>query len=642
MVRVIDAIRRAIEKHRHFCCFEFFVPKTEAGAANLYDRIQRMSCFEPLFCSVTWGDDGTTAEQSIEIAATSQSLLCLDMQVNITGHSSTPAEMRAWLSALKTRGVHNLCVLRGGTAHPASDGKVHFPYAADLVKFIRSEFGDHFGIAVAGYPEGHEDCPDHALSLQHLKAKVDAGADLIITNMIFDPHVFLKFCSDCREAGILCPILPGLMPINSYAQFKRWQKQAPAGTAEISEKLHGVRNDDSAVRQIGAEITQQIIKTLFRHGVRGVYFFTMNQEAVVSKVLEGLDFGNAPHRDLPWKPACSEERRIKERVRPIHWAGRTKSYLAQTDGWDEFPNGRWGDMRSPAFREDTTYHTQLVLQSRSRSCPHLLSINSLPDVCNVFLQFLQGVGTLPWSDDISSEAVLLMDSVLVPLNCRGLLTINSQPSVNAARSDNNYVGWGPLGGYVYQKQYLEFFCSPEHARIVFATFDRYPSLCYMAVNAKGAWIKNSDNTGEGDVTAVTWGVFPGCEILQPTIVSREMFQTWGKEAFELWTMPFRNSCEVPPVIASIQDTWVLINVVDNEYVASPTPLTAAVEELSGKLPPLVSPAPKKHSHGKGRGGSNRSFDDIAELVHLQQGQQSAATVAAPCSPLLVTAQSAAV
>ena len=625
MVRVIDAIRRAIEKHRHFCCFEFFVPKTEAGAANLYDRIQRMSCFEPLFCSVTWGDEGTTAEQSIEIAATSQSLLSIDMQVNITGYSSTPSEMRAWLTLLKNRGVHNLCVLRGCTAHAASDGKVHFPHASDLVSFVRQEFGDHFGIAVAGYPEGHEDCPDHAQSLLHLKAKVDAGADLIITHMIFDPQVFLKFCSDCREIGIACPILPGVMPINSFAQFKRWQKQAPAGTNEILAKLHPVRNDDSAVRRIGAEITQQIIKALFRSGVRGVYFFTMNQEAVISQVLEGMDFGSAPHRDLPWKPACSEERRNKERVRPIHWAGRTKSYLARTDGWDEFPNGRWGDTRSPAFREDTTYHTQLVLQSRSRSCPHLLSINSLSDVCNVFLQFLQGVGTLPWCEDISSEAGLLMDRVLVPLNTRGLLTINSQPSVNAARSDHSCVGWGPLGGYVYQKQYLEFFCSPEHARIVFSTFDRHPSLSYMAINAKGTWVRNTC-VGENDVTAVTWGVFPGCEILQPTIVSREMFQTWGKEAFELWAMPFRNSCEVPPVILSIQESWVLINVVDNEYVASPTPLTVAVEELGSKLPQLVSFVPKKQCH-KNRGAYNRSFDDIAEIA--QQPLQ----VTAPLSPL---------
>jgi methylenetetrahydrofolate reductase (NADPH) len=220
-----------------------------------------------------------------------------------------------------------------------------------------------------------------------------------------------------------------------------------------------------------------------------------------------------------------------------------------------------------------------------------------------------------------------MDSVLVPLNCRGFLTINSQPSVNAARSDHPCVGWGPLGGYVYQKQYLEFFCSLEHARIVFATFERYPSLSYMGVNAKGEWIKTSGSSTDGSsgVTAVTWGVFPGSEILQPTIVSREMFQAWGKEAFELWSMPFRNSCDTPPVITALQESWVLINVVDNEFVASPAPLTTAVDELCGKIPPLVSFVPKKH-HAKSRQSLHRSLDDVSEMMLNQHSSGLSSTL----------------
>jgi methylenetetrahydrofolate reductase (NADPH) len=613
MTKVIDAIKETIAAQRTFFALEYFVPLTPAGTENLYAIMERMCNCGPLFCGITWGDRGSTADSSISIAGTGQTFLSLNMQVNITGYTSTPEEIRSWLSELKNRGgVRNLCVLRGNATGTAKDGLVHFPHAADLIRFIRAEFGDYFGIAVAGFPEGHEDCPDHLQSLDYLKEKVNAGADLIITHMIFDANVFIQYCRDCRAHGILCPIIPGIMPIHSYAQFRKITRTSyPAGTKEIEERLQPVRNDDAEVSRVGVDIVKQLVKALFRNGIRGVYFFTMNMEPAVLQLLGALDLVDI-RRELPWKKSADAERRKQESSRPIHWASCVVSYLMKTSGRAEaFPNGRFSDTTSAAYGEDTHYHTNMLLRSRAKRCPKFFTVESVADVCGIFLEFLNGDGILPWADDLSAEAQLLMEGVLKPLNSRGLFTINSQPAVNCVPSTNQAVGWGPPGGYVYQKMYLEFFCPPEHQSIVCSTFDKYPTLTYMLVDSTGKLLhtnlkleEDHDNNVDEGVTAVTWGVFPNRKILQPTVVSTESFRNWAPEAFGMWEVPYAtvlgssgggghsqsaSSGDMPPVIAAIRHQWVLINVFDNDFTAPP--LERAVHELCTKFPPLTAVPP---------------------------------------------------
>ncbi|CUE73356.1 Hypothetical protein, putative, partial [Bodo saltans] len=128
MTKVIDAIKETIAAQRTFFALEYFVPLTNAGTENLYAIMERMCNCGPLFCGITWGDRGSTADSSISIAGTGQTFLSLNMQVNITGYTSTPEEIRSWLSELKNRsGVRNLCVLRGNATGTAKDGLVHFP-----------------------------------------------------------------------------------------------------------------------------------------------------------------------------------------------------------------------------------------------------------------------------------------------------------------------------------------------------------------------------------------------------------------------------------------------------------------------------------------------------------------------------------
>ncbi|CUE73359.1 methylenetetrahydrofolate reductase, putative [Bodo saltans] len=150
------------------------------------------------------------------------------------------------------------------------------------------------------------------------------------------------------------------------------------------------------------------------------------------------------------------------------------------------------------YGEDTHYHTNMLLRSRAKRCPKFFTVESVADVCAVFLEFLNGDGILPWADDLSAEAQLLMEGVLKPLNSRGLFTINSQPAVNCVPSTNQVVGWGPPGGYVYQKMYLEFFCPPEHQAIVCSTFDKYPTLTYMLVDSTGKLLHTNLKSEEED------------------------------------------------------------------------------------------------------------------------------------------------
>eukprot|EP00744_Colponema_vietnamica_P018996 GILI01026853.1.p1 GENE.GILI01026853.1~~GILI01026853.1.p1 ORF type:complete len:440 (+),score=54.44 GILI01026853.1:224-1543(+) len=405
--------------------------------------------------------------------------------------------------------------------------------------------------------------------------------------MIFDVDSFVTFCEDCRKVGITCPIVPGIMPIHSYAQFKRTCGMAKAGIEAVRQKLLPVMNDDAAVKRTGVEVVQALIKGLFRKGIRGVYFYTMNMESLIADIVGGMEAMLPTRRDLPWRQSCDANRRVKEQVRPIHWSARSKSYLHLTSKWDEFPNGRWGNTQSPAFRDDATYHAAMVLASQAKVCPAFASLATLEDIAKIFLQFLDGYTVLPWSDELSSETDLVMDAMLKPLISRGLFTINSQPAINGAKSENPFVGWGPLSGYVYQKPYLEFFCPPDSLQFVCSCFDKHSSLAYMCADAKGKLVRCSPLFDTDRATAVTWGVFPGQEIQQPTIVSRESFQTWAPEAFGLWTLSFSARDPVPAVIDSIQSSWLLVTVVDNEFTVRPAPLERAVDELSAFIPQLV-------------------------------------------------------
>jgi len=453
-----------------------------------------------------------------------------------------------------------------GSAAVWEAGDDGFRHAVDLVRLIREEHGDYFGICVAGYPEGHVEAQAYKADLGFLKAKVDAGADLVISQLFYDADVFLRFVDDCRAVGIECPIIPGIMPIQSYSTFTQVTRFCRTVPDAVVAALEPIQNDDEAVKEYGVSLLRDICQELLDNGVPGLHFYTMNLERAVTRILDEL--GVIPERvdrPLPWRSSANV-RRTREDVRPIFWANRPKSYLARTMEWDEFPNGRWGDARSPAFGGLTDYHlTQLHLVREDRLDLWGPNPRSLADVCDVFVRFCEGkISAMPWFDSpLAKESVAIRDQ-LIELNRNGLLTVNSQPRVNGAPSEDPSVGWGGAGGRVYQKAYFEFFVSDLSLPTLLAKFGELENLSFHAINKDGDSFSNCD-----EVNAVTWGVFAGAEIKQPTVVDPASFVVWKDEAFALWMSAwgslYPEGSDSRRLLEQIHDSFYLVNVVDNDF-----------------------------------------------------------------------------
>ena len=238
----------------------------------------------------------------------------------------------------------------------------------------------------------------------------------------------------------------------------------------------------------------------------------MNLAQATRMVLEELDLvpedGTPTNKQLPWRQSLGLNRR-EEDVRPIFWKNRNKSYVARTEAWDEYPNGRWGDSRSPAFGELDAYDIGL-----KGSNEHFIKLwgkpETLEDVANIFVRYLRGeVKSLPWSESPLTSEAGIIKSELIDLNERGFLTVTSQPSVNGVKSAHPIHGWGPKGGYVYQKAYIELLISPILINELIARIEKDPDMTYYAVTKDGDLKTNAPSEGPN---AITWGVFPGSVI----------------------------------------------------------------------------------------------------------------------------------
>eukprot|EP01134_Creolimax_fragrantissima_P007785 CFRG7785T1 len=581
--KISDKINLRKSENKIFYSFEYFPPKTPEGAQNLYARVERMACVEPLFVDMTWGAGGTTSEMTMELCTNIQTYLGLDVMMHLTCTNMPARLVDEALENAKSNGVRNILALRGDPPagqdwQACEDG---FEHAVDLVRYIREKHGDHFCICVAGYPEGHpagslDGKITYEQELGFLKEKIDAGADVIITQLFFDTDLFLAFVRKCRELGIEAPILPGIMPIQSYAGFHKMVGFCKVNVPEhITEALEAVKDDDAKVKELGVRMGIDMCKKLLDSGlVPGLHFYTLNLEKLVMSIIDGLNVvptGKAI-RSLPWRPSTADRRRSED-VRPIYWANRPKSYLSRTATWDDFPNGRWGDRSSPAFGDVGSYY--IFNPSRMYSPKVKASYgpcDSIDAIADVFIKYLGGsIKILPWSETekLSNETAMINDDLLW-LNQNHLFTINSQPRVNGVSSSDAAFGWGPEGGYVYQKAYLEFFATKEIVDQLFEAANGFPSITLYAANKDDEAIRTNAKRPE-TATAVTWGVFPETEVLQPTIVDPASFMAWKDEAFSLWLDVWQSMFNGPDeqkareTIKKISEEFYLVNVVDHDF-----------------------------------------------------------------------------
>lgn len=584
---LIDKVNDRIQSGTKFFSLEFFPPQTDSGAANLIAICDRLSVAQPLFCDVTWKVGGDNAadkpNSSVTIASTIVNYCGLDAMLHVTCVGQTKADILKTLNKAKERGIKNILALRGDPPRDCDDWKPPkdgFSYATDLVKFIREEFGSYFVIVVAGYPTGHPAAESYEEDLQHLKQKVDAGSDFIITQLFFEADTFLKFVRDCRQIGISCPIIPGILPIQAYQSLQNIAKLSKLKVPQkIIDTIVAIKDNDEAVRQYGIDHGTEMCRQLLNSGiVGGLHFYTLNREYATKKILRNLGLWTEhPTRPLPWKTSANHMRCMED-VRPIFWSSRPQSYIYRTADWEEFPNGRWGNSASASYRDLNDYYLFYLKPSAPK--PDLLNmwgkeLTCEEDVWDVFTSFLSGkenqhgfkVTCIPWNYEVLADETTQMVSQLIEINGQGVLTINSQPNVNGLPSTDPVHGWGNPGGYVYQKAYLEFFTSKENVEALKTVLQDFPNVNYHIVD--NCCDTDYTNCHEHQPIAVTWGIFPGKEIVQPTVVDPVAFKSWKDEAFGLWVSEWGKlySEESPSrgVIQHIVDDYCLVNLVDNDF-----------------------------------------------------------------------------
>jgi methylenetetrahydrofolate reductase (NADPH) len=281
--------------------FEFFPPRTEASTERLFQTIAELESHAPAFVSVTYGAGGSTRDLTHGLVERLRRETTLDPIPHLTCVGHSRAEVEEILDRYARAGVSNLLALRGDKPVDSGEVRSEFAHAADLVRAIR-EYRSHpdprgFGIGVAGFPEGHPGTPNRLFEMDHLKAKVDAGADYICTQLFFDNRDFYDFRSRCELAGIKVPILAGIMPITSLSSMKRIAELAGGARfpARLQRALQRANGDPVAVERVGIHYATEQCADLLHQNVAGVHFYTLNQSTATREIYRNLGL---PSREL--------------------------------------------------------------------------------------------------------------------------------------------------------------------------------------------------------------------------------------------------------------------------------------------------------------------------------------------------------
>ncbi len=289
-------ISEIFAEHATTFSFEYFPPKTDEASAELFLTIARMQELKPSFVSVTYGAGGGTRERTHDLVVRIIRETKIPAVSHLTSVCHTREELAHILDRYADSGVGNILALGGdppknlANYDRATDA---FRYAAELVRFIKSrEKKPHakgFGVGVAGFPEGHPGTPNRMLEMDYLKAKVDAGADYICTQLFFENRDFYDFRERCDIAGIKVPIIAGIMPITSRHGMVRMAELAlgarvPAGLLRSVARCQ----DDESVAKVGLHWATEQCRRLLDHQVRGIHFYTLNKSDATRQIYMNL------------------------------------------------------------------------------------------------------------------------------------------------------------------------------------------------------------------------------------------------------------------------------------------------------------------------------------------------------------------
>lgn len=287
----IDELLRAEDSDKQYVSFEFLPPRSEEAQHDFLNvRIPQFIRQDPVFIDITWGAGGSTSGVTMAITKTLQAKYPgIPVNMHLTCTNMKKKLVMEALEFAKENGIRNILALRGdppkGKEFQAEEG---LSCALDLVTLIREKYGDYFCITVAGYPEGHPSKisdkntiseNDYKDELEYLKKKVDAGADIIITQLFYDAKLFIRFVQSCREIGITVPILPGLMPFTTYNSLKRMVELCKTSlNQDIKTKIEALKEDPEAFLKYGVTLTFNMIKEIQAANIGANHFhiFTIN------------------------------------------------------------------------------------------------------------------------------------------------------------------------------------------------------------------------------------------------------------------------------------------------------------------------------------------------------------------------------
>ncbi len=282
--------------------FEFFPPRSSAASDALYGVIEELEPYKPSFVSVTYGAGGATRDLTHDLVIRIKETTGVPPVPHLTCIGHSEEEIDSILQRYADAGVGNILALRGDPPRDQPDydrSNDAFKFASDLVAFIKkfNESGRHpdpkgrgFGIGVAGFPEGHPTTPNRVKEMEFLKAKVDAGADYICTQLFFDNHDFFDFRERCELEGINIPIIAGIMPVTSLKGMNRMAELAEGARypAKLIRALQRAGDDPEAVENVGIHYAAQQCLELLDADVAGIHFYTLNKSRATQKIYSSL------------------------------------------------------------------------------------------------------------------------------------------------------------------------------------------------------------------------------------------------------------------------------------------------------------------------------------------------------------------
>ncbi len=271
--------------------FEFFPPKTESGDRALLATLAELRPLRPDFVSVTYGAGGSTRDRTVELVAYILGELGIEAMAHLTCVGASRAELSAVLDRLDSAGIGNVIALRGDPPL-GEDGFAPHPegleYASELVALIREQRRP-FCVAAACYPEKHIEAVSATDDLEHLRAKVAAGADFLITQLFFDNRVYFEFVERARAAGIEVPIIAGIMPITNLSQIERFTQRCGATIPPgLHARLEPHREDPDSIESLSTEYAIEQCRELIDGGAPGVHFYTLNRSRATRNILTAL------------------------------------------------------------------------------------------------------------------------------------------------------------------------------------------------------------------------------------------------------------------------------------------------------------------------------------------------------------------